>query len=231
MNWTCPHCQRDTTIIEGNFREDVSFLKIPNSDGFRSLTTFWAVCPNKNCRKITLYTTLATAKNRDNYVDNWESLKIIKTWQLLPQSHAKVFPDYIPLQILQDYIEACGIEELSPKASATLSRRCLQGIIRDFWGTSKNRLIDEINAIKDKTDPLTWQAIDAIRQIGNIGAHMEKDINLIIDVEPNEARLLINLIELLLKEWYIHRHERQIQLEQIIGVSADKKAEKKESLL
>ena len=31
-----------------------------------------------------------------------------------------------------------------------------------------------------------WQAIDAVRSIGNIGAHMEKDINLIVDVDPEE---------------------------------------------
>ena len=73
-----------------------------------------------------------------------------------------------------------------------MSRRCLQGMIRDFWGVSKNRLVDEVEAIEEKMDPLTWQAIDAVRKIGNIGAHMEADINVIIEVEPREASLLIN---------------------------------------
>ena len=40
-------------------------------------------------------------------------------------------------------------------------------------------------------------AIDAVRKIGNIGAHMERDINLIVDIDPNEAAILIGLIELL----------------------------------
>ena len=73
-----------------------------------------------------------------------------------------------------------SIRDLSPKASATLARRALQGMIRDYWKVSKGRLIDEIDAIKEKVDPITWKAIDAIRRIGNIGAHMEKDINVII---------------------------------------------------
>ncbi|MFX8102761.1 DUF4145 domain-containing protein, partial [Acinetobacter baumannii] len=77
------------------------------------------------------------------------------------------------------------------------SRRCLQGMIRDYWGVSKNTLNEEIKAIKDRIDPIIWQAIDAVRKIGNIGAHMEKDINFIIDVEPNEAQMLIGLIEML----------------------------------
>ena len=227
MNWTCPYCNRDTTIVSSNFSESVSFLKIPNKDGLRSLTVFWTICPNSECKRLSLFTTLSKARNKPNYADNWESTEFIKSWRLLPESYAKVFPNYIPTQIIQDYTEACGIVDLSPKASATLSRRCLQGIIRDFWGISKPRLVDEINAIKDKIDPLTWQAIDAVRSIGNIGAHMEKDINLIIDVEQNEAGILINLIELLLKEWYIHRHERQLQLEKIIEINLLKQEERK----
>ncbi len=63
-------------------------------------------------------------------------------------------------------------------------------MIRNFWGIAKPRLIDEVDALQDKVDPLTWSAIDAVRRIGNIGAHMEKDIDLIVDVEPDEAELL-----------------------------------------
>jgi hypothetical protein len=34
-------------------------------------------------------------------------------------------------------------------------------------------------------------AIHAVRTIGNIGAHMEKDINLIVDVDPANPTLAI----------------------------------------
>jgi hypothetical protein len=142
---------------------------------------------------------------------------------MIPSSEAVVFPDYVPKAILDDYSEACLIRDLSPKASATLSRRCLQGIIRDFWRVSKARLVDEIEAIKDKVDPLTWDAIDAVRHIGNIGAHMEKDINVMIDVDPQEAGLLIGLIETLIKDWYVLRHQRTEHLRAIVELSDDKK--------
>jgi hypothetical protein len=145
-----------------------------------------------------------------------------------PRSFAKQFPDYIPEAIKADYEEACLIRDLSPKASATLSRRCIQGIIRDYWGVKKGRLVDEINDIKEKVDSLTWQAIDSVRSIGNIGAHMEKDINLIVDVEPKEAQLLIGLIEVLLKDWYVARQERKNRLESIINVAKVKLDEKKQ---
>lgn len=55
--------------------------------------------------------------------------------------------------------------------------------------------------------------INLIRNAGNIGAHMEKDVNLVIDIAPDEARLLIELLEALIKEWYIERHERKKRTE------------------
>lgn len=116
------------------------------------------------------------------------------------------------------------------KASATLARRCLQGIIRDFWGIKKGRLIDEINALEEKVEKLTWLAIDAIRSVGNIGAHMEKDINIIIDVEPGEATKLISLIEILIEDWYVARYEKENHLESIIKLAEDKKIQKNDAI-
>ncbi|MDI2112227.1 DUF4145 domain-containing protein [Commensalibacter nepenthis] len=113
-----------------------------------------------------------------------DSKKLIQQWSLLPDGLAKTFPDYIPKVILDDYKEACLIKDKSPKASATLSGRCLQGMIRDFWKVEAPNLYQEINQIKDKIDSDLYDAIDVSRQIGNIGAHMEKDINVIIDVDP-----------------------------------------------
>ena len=69
-------------------------------------------------------------------------------------------------------------------------------------------------------------AIDHVRHVGNIGAHMEKDINLILDVEPDEAQALINLIELLFEEWYVAKHVREARLMKL-GMVVDKKREKK----
>ena len=56
---------------------------------------------------------------------------------------------------------------------------------------------------------------------------MEKDVNLIIEIDPNEADLLISLIEILIKDWYINRHERQKQLKKIAEIGKQKKSKKK----
>lgn len=142
---------------------------------------------------------------------------------LVPSSLAKQFPDYVPQSIRKDYEEACQIVNLSAKASATLSRRCLQGIIRDYWQiTNKNSLYNEIEAINDKVDPQVKKVLDSVRQIGNIGAHMEKDINLIVDIDPHEAERLIKLIEYLIEQWYIKRHETENLLNSIIEINVEK---------
>lgn len=224
FKWTCPFCHRATTINERDFQEGDVVLSIDNKHGYRKLIVRFIVCPNPECNEFALYVDLHETEYFAPH--GWLTNDHIKTWSLIPQFKVKTLPNYIPKPIIDDYYEACAIRELSPKASATLSRRCLQGMIRDFWGISQSRLIDEIEAIKEKVDPLTWEAIDSIRKIGNIGAHMEKDINIVIDVEPQESNLLIELIETLINDWYVTRYERQKRLENIILV-AEKKLEAK----
>lgn len=224
--WTCPYCNRDATITQPNFSSYDHYFEHNNKDGNLCIRTTITVCPNKACKEYIIYSSLHKTY-RDPLQNIHREDQPFLHWNLKPRSQARVFPSYIPRAILEDYEEACLIRDLSPKASATLSRRCLQGIIRNFHGITKKRLVDEINALRETIDSLTWQAIDAVRNVGNIGAHMEEDINLIIEVEPQEAAALIGLIEMLLKDWYIARHEKEKQLQEIVGISKTKKEIKK----
>ncbi|MGL4576178.1 MAG: DUF4145 domain-containing protein [Burkholderiaceae bacterium] len=222
FNWTCPHCERAVTISDQRYSTGRHTLYITNNDGRHSLLTRYFVCPNPDCQRFTLTASLHTSEptlhNGHEHIGAQ-----LHHWNLIPDSRAKRFPAYIPQAILDDYSEACLIRDKSPKASATLSRRCLQGIIRDFWKVKPGRLVDEIDAIKNQVDTLTWDAIDALRKLGNIGAHMEKDINLIVDVDPNEAELLIDLVETLLRDWYVEREERKARMGSLIAAAASKK--------
>ena len=220
FNWRCPFCDHDVTITDERYSSDDHTFDNHNKYGRQVLSTTVIVCPNKNCREYTLIAFISDEK----WTNQWERSKPKERWQLIPPANIKVFPDYVPMPILADYKEACLIKDLSPKASATLSRRCLQGMIRDFWGVSKSRLVDEIKGIQEKVDKITWDAIDSVRNIGNIGAHMEKDINLIIDVDQNEAGLLIELVETLIKEWYVNRFEREQRMASIISIASAKKS-------
>lgn len=219
-NWDCPHCNRAVTITERRETSSRHLLVIPNAFGSKALVSHFIVCPNPECEKFTLFVSIHEAGHSGG---EWLTGDEIKEWRLFPEGAAKPFPDYIPEVIRNDYQEACLISSDSPKASATLARRCLQGIIRDYWKVSPGRLVDEIDQIKDKTDSVTWNAIDAVRKIGNIGAHMEKDINVIVDVDPDEAELLISLVETLLTEWYVGTYEREQRMRAVVDAAASKK--------
>lgn len=226
FSWICPYCNQNANITNNNRSSQIHRFSNGNQMGQLNLLTEIIICPNPKCSEFSISAELQQIVDIFSEDQFEPEVKKVLSWQLKPNTFAKQFPNYIPKSVLDDYKEACLIRDLSPKASATLARRCLQGMIRDYWSESKNTLNEEIKAIKDRIDPITWQAIDAVRKIGNIGAHMEKDINLIIDVEPNEAQMLIGLIEMLLKEWYIARYERQKQLEDLIGLDAIKSEQK-----
>ena len=223
MNFTCKYCSHHSTITDPDQFSSWEHIYINESThgpvGFRIHAV---TCPNQECRKLTLITQLTGSRNKQ-YTNGMEPVGVRQTWQLLPESEAKVLPDYIPAPIQEDYYEACRIRDLSPKASATLSRRCLQGMIRDFHGISKATLFDEIKELEAKVDQDVWESIDAVREVGNIGAHMKKDINIIVDVEPKEAQLLIGLIEQLVDEWYVAREDRRKRAQSLKDLAASKK--------
>lgn len=229
MNYTCPYCGRHTTITNPNQYSHWRKIDIEKStQGDVGFGISCVTCPNRECQQLVLIAELTKAR----YVQHsgWErSNSVIKTWRLLPESEAKVLPDYIPEPIKEDYYEACRIRDLSPKASATLARRCLQGMIRDFQGISKGRLIDEIKALEGVVDQDVWDSIEAVREVGNIGAHMERDIDTIVDVEPEEAQLLISLIEQLVDEWYVAREDRKKRTENLKNLVAIKKEAKEQN--
>jgi len=56
---------------------------------------------------------------------------------------------------------------------------------------------------------------------------MEHDINLIVDVEPREAQLLIGLVETLFRDWYVGRHERDERMNALIQLAAEKSVDRK----
>lgn len=219
-SFQCPYCSsffpitRDTAAFRyPSFDRDNDANGINSNYDESTIGVSFYKCPR--CCKYSIVSQGLGTKINDN------------TLYLQPTSPAKQFPDYVPASIRNDYEEACAIVNLSPKASATLSRRCLQGMIRDFWKVSKPRLVDEIDAIKDKVSPTQWKVIDGVRRLGNIGAHMEKDINLIVDIEPDEAIKLLKLIEILIEQWYINRFEQEQLYNDILGIDADKQSARK----
>ncbi len=113
----------------------------------------------------------------------------------------------IPGSVSQDYLEAVAVLQDSPKASAALSRRCLQHLLREHAGVKKNDLADEIQQVLEaKTLPgYLADAIDGVRNIGNFAAHpiKSKSTGEIVKVEEGEAEWLLDTLEGLFDFYFI----------------------------
>lgn len=230
FTWKCPHCHKLATIDSNN--EQLNNVYFDYKDrivhNFR-IEVRIIICPNEECKKYSLtlkqFERIWHKDIKNSNVGYYAAGDVMRTWSLIPDTLAKSFPEYIPNDLIEDYEEACKIETLSPKASATLARRCLEGILINFYKLEKGTLNDKIKKLSTTTmDPNLIKAIDGIREIGNIGAHFNKDINLIVEVEPDEARILIELIEILFEETYIADHNKNTKLSKMNQMVQNKKA-------
>ena len=124
-----------------------------------------------------------------------------------PHGSTRPVPPEVDAEFAGDYTEAARIVGLSPKASAALSRRLLQHIIREKAGITKKNLYDEIEALLDSgaLPSRIAENLDAVRQVGNIAAHTTKSENTgeIVEVEPVEAEFLLDVIEDLLDLYFV----------------------------
>ena len=117
-------------------------------------------------------------------------------------------PAEVPPEFAEDYIGACLVVADSPKASAALSRRCLQRVLRDKAKVQHpNNLATAIGeAVNDPSMPSDMAAsLDAVRNIGNFAAHPNKGMHTgeIIEVEPGEAEWCLEVIEMLFDYYFV----------------------------
>lgn len=234
--WKCPFCGESQVITGPQFHRISQPLEIAQSQYERPGVELQARgCANPSCGEIEIGVWFGrghglktvTGQSVMFMLDNdGASYHLVR-----PQSKAKPQPSSVPRVLVDDYKEAYAILHLSPQASATLARRVLQGMIRDFCQISKGTLAAEIDELKSRADAgsaptgvdiETIQAMHGVRSIGNIGAHMESDVNTIVAIDANEAEVLINLIEMLFKDWYVARAARIQTLNDIANIAQKK---------
>ena len=157
---------------------------------------FWiekVICPACDKFIITLVSELHSGEHRD------------LIWPKAP-SRSPVPPE-VPEEFAADYREACLVLADSPKASAALSRRCLQHILREITGVKPGNLyneIEEATALKGFSSSLE-ELLDVPRKVGNNAAHPLKNpaTGSIVDVEPWEAEWCLEVIEALYDHYFV----------------------------
>lgn len=118
----------------------------------------------------------------------------------------------VPPEFRKDYDEACDVLSLSPRASAALSRRCLQHILREKAGVKKGNLAEEIADARRAGLPAhIADVLDEVRVVGNFAAHPEKDkmTGEIVSVEPAEAEHNLIVIEALFDHFFVQPGKTQ----------------------
>lgn len=205
--WTCPYCRQRAAVGTGCTRASKD-LRLPS--GYEAVLVVTA-CLNPDCKQVELTVNLYEWKDgaytggaNDGVRD-----RLVRRWSLIPDSRARAWPEYVPAAIRADYLEACKTEPVSPRASAAFSRRCIRAILHDFYGVEERRLVDEIAALKDNVEEPVSEALHALHQVGSIAAHPESPPDAIVDVDPKEATVLIELLELLILETYVASERRR----------------------
>lgn len=133
---------------------------------------------------------------------------VLNATMVVPRGIARMpVPKEVPADIVEDYMEACLVLVDSAKASAALSRRCLQNLLRQAAGVKHGNLSGEIQQVLDsgKLPPSLAANIDAIRHIGNFAAHPNKSISTgdVVSVEPHEAEWNLEVLESLFDFYFV----------------------------
>lgn len=113
----------------------------------------------------------------------------------------------IPKSYTDDYAEACATLGDSPRASAALSRRCMQAILRECAQVTPGTLSSEIRQISasKKLPAHLNEYLEAVEIIGNFAAHPEKSASCatLCDVEPGEGEWNLDVLEALFDYYFV----------------------------
>lgn len=189
----CPHCKLDI------------YLHTHTSELMESNDGHWftrfGTCPS--CANIIIDFIVSEDVERKFNTKPAGKEKVIRAYP-----HTTSFDEpsvIVPEYLRKDFIEASLIMTLSPKASAALSRRCLQSILRDKADIKNGSLDKEIQQAMEHLPSHIAGAIDAVRQIGNFAAHPMKSDSTgeIVEVEEGEAQWNLDVLESLFDFYYV----------------------------
>ena len=206
-NLKCPHCLVACYMPRATYVWPLGH----DSDGH-----WWAEnrsCPN--CGKVVVW--LARSEETMNNPPGGQRPSGEQQWALArPKASGRPpVPPEVPEEYATDYREACLVIADSPKASAALSRRCLQLMLRKELQAEGRGLFKEIQwTIQHGNLPSSViELLDVPRKVGNEAAHPTlSDAGLITDIEPWEAKWCLEIIESLYDQLFVLPAKNQERL-------------------
>ena len=188
----CPHC--NTGFHENSQKSHPFQLR----DG-----TLWAAT-YQNCPQCSGAIIFLDAYRPTSHAN----LTIVPSFLVYPRNaSARPVPAEVPEPYKGDFEEAVAVLPLSPKASAALSRRNLQAVLRDKGTTKAKDLYDQIEEViaSGKLPSHIAGDLHAVRNIGNFAAHQIKSqvTGAIVNVEPGEADWNLDVLESLFDFYFV----------------------------
>lgn len=180
------------------------------------------MCPR--CSGVSIY--LGTAINSEHYRSGGKLTRryLLHPSPTGPRELAPV-PSEVPRDIAEDFEEAAAVLKISPKASAALSRRCLQSLLSQAAGAKCDNLADQIEEALVGGDLPSYlaEAIDAIRNIGNYATHpiKSKSTGQIVAVEAGEAEWNLEVLGQLFDFYYVQPRLRNERIDKLNKKLAD----------
>ena len=213
----CPHCR--IAFDHKNARPSEHHL---GWDGEYFWVVLWVKCPT--CARFVI--DLLSAPEREDGVSQQSGsgepaydLTRLNKLQVHPLGNARPLSPDVPVPYADRFQKAVRVLPLAADASAALSRRLLQDLIRDKAGITKRTLNDEIEALLESNVLRSELAddVDVIRQVGNFAAHPIKSQSTgeVVDVEPGEADWLLDVLEELLDFYFVRPAASQRRREKL----------------
>ncbi len=191
----CPHCLE-------SFHDFYEVIPVGND-----ASGDWGVISRKcpSCERVVL----VLGSGKIGSIGGRHILDYIKDERLIyPRAPSRVpLSKEVPEEFATGYREACIVLADSPKASAALSRRCLQNLLRGNAKVKPSNLANEIQEVIDNGSlpPYIVESINDVRNIGNFAAHPIKSERPgeIVDVEPGEADWNLDVLEALFNFYFV----------------------------
>jgi hypothetical protein len=198
----CPHCR-------------ITFHEKPRYDNIgKDVDGNWIISTQKcpECNRFIIFLLKAEpyySGSGSKVVHGVLNIDDAFTIMVRPKVSSRPCPPEVPPDIAKDFKAASSVIADSPEASAAMSRRCLQHLLRDPNAANVKDvdLAREIQKViaSNTLPPYIVEGLHAIRHHGNFGAHPMESIvtGEILPIEPGEAEWNLDVLESLFDFYYV----------------------------
>lgn len=204
----CPHCATAAYI---DWKEVVFPVPSPEEDYDRGgYVIQYGFCPECEKLIIKLQHGLEFGYTEEYWIDQIDEENIIYPHYSVGRNLNK----YVPPKYAQLFRESEEVNNISPRASATISRYLLQMLLHEELHIQKRSLEDEITELESGNNIPTKLVtmLQVMRRVANFGAHPKKSThsNEIVEVEAGKSAVMLDLLEEVFDYIFIKSEQQEL---------------------